>query len=118
MVSFINQFSYMHQIVRLFIALVFLLVSSSFVIRNEQLTNCDSLKIDAIIQHTSNGNNNGNVNVTISGGVEPYRITWVGQKRNKGIENSEIGNQSSLSKGEHLLVVMEAANCIKKIEIK
>jgi len=93
-------------------------VSTSFVISNEQLANCDNLKIDTIIQRTTDGLDNGSVDILVSGGEEPYSFTWYGEKRNKGIDNREVANQSALRKGKYLLVVVDATNCVEKVDIE
>ena len=83
------------------------------ILSNITIREPDILQISSYITNTSEGKNNGKIELVIEGGTKPYTIEWADGETNKIREN--------LSKKNYVVTVADANNCIMKnkiIEVK
>ena len=78
---------------------------------------CDNLKVTTEIKHTTDGLDNGSVEVKVEGGVEPYVYVFFNEKgkplsfENKSNQISEIGA------GTIYCSIIDSESCQQKVEI-
>jgi hypothetical protein len=77
---------------------------------------CDNFKISADITDTSNGRNNGKIEVKVEGGKAPYKYSYFGPDRVKELETNNPKIQN-LKKGKYIVIVADSENCNKHLEI-
>jgi len=79
--------------------------NQDFVITIGPSSGCENLNLDPIINNIiCHGQNNGNINLNLSGGAIPYNIAWT-----DGNSTSEV--RSNLPKGVYQASVLDANNC-------
>ena len=94
---------------RLIIAsFLILVVTSSFVTDQRNNTKCD-VKVTYKVKAASKGKRNGEIVVTASKGVEPYKIYWMGFP--EGLK--EGAKMDNLGEGFYTVQVVDADNCVK-----
>ena len=76
-----------------------------------EITQPDDIVIDVTKTNiTCNGVNDGSIDISISGGLEPYTITW---------NNLAIGtSQNNLSAGIYTVTIIDFNNCIKEKSVE
>ena len=83
------------------------------VLSNITIREPDILQITSTVTNTSNGKDNGKIELVIEGGTKPYTIEWADGNKNN--------IRANLSKKNYVVTVSDANNCIMKnkiIEVK
>src|SRR5689334_13011178 len=93
------------------ISLLVIVLTSSFVGQNEEISTKCNLDVDYKVKPTALGKSSGEIEVTVSRGEAPYQIHWIGLGEKFG-EGSKISN---LKEGFYTVHVVDANNCIKVI---
>jgi hypothetical protein len=66
------------------------------------------LKIEAEVKNAMAGTANGEIKLTISGGMSPYQVFWIGNVPSKRTNNQKI---DGLSNGYYSVVVVDNNRC-------
>jgi hypothetical protein len=72
---------------------------------------CESLKIKTKITHTTAGDNNGEITVSVVKGTPPYKVFLFAEKIENNLFDVEMDNLINLSAGKYILVIQDAADC-------
>src|SRR6188768_3856713 len=90
------------------ISLLLIVLTSSFVGQNKEISIKCNLEVDYKVKHTASGKSTGEIEVTMSRGEAPYQIHWIGLGEKFG-EGSKISN---LKAGFYTVHVVDANKCI------
>lgn len=74
-------------------------------------TNDCNIKIDAKVKHSTGGNDNGQIDLKITGAKEPFKVFWI-----PGDESTSDQKKTALAAGFYTITVVDANKCIKTIE--
>ena len=96
---------------------IFLFVTDSF---SQADRPCEAISVEHNVRHTSQGLNNGAVDLIIKGGIQPYEISVIGDKRSKNKLNINLTRITDLQPGTYLIVIQDNSGCRKEVtaEIK
>lgn len=72
---------------------------------------CDDLKVEVEVTHTTDGLNNGSVEVEVIGGTAPYTYIFLDDNRNPITEVTSSNKVEGLSKGEMKYIVRDKKDC-------
>ncbi|MCB0496924.1 MAG: hypothetical protein KDC79_12370 [Cyclobacteriaceae bacterium] len=86
----------------------------SFTIPNQE---CDDIKFDVEISNTTNGLNNGKIDVTIIKTSSKVRAYLYGDKRSKNKLNVEIDELKGLEAGKYTLILQNKVCSVVKQDI-
>jgi hypothetical protein len=90
----------------LFVSVLFI---SSFMMPGE--LPCDGLKIETNITNTSNGENDGQISVTVVKGKAPYKVFLFAEKRENNRLDIKIKDLRKLASGKYILIIQDAGGC-------
>jgi len=77
--------------------------------------NCDNLKLDISLTHTTNGKANGKIEVVVQRGAGPFKVFLFASKREDNLEDVKFKDLKDLKSGEYILVVQDKeSNCTFK----
>ena len=72
---------------------------------------CDNLKIKTKITHTTAGESNGEIVITIVKGKAPYNASLFAEKQQDNLLEVGLEDLKNLPAGKYILVVQDAADC-------
>lgn len=83
-------------------------------------TDCDNIRLDLNIIHTTENKTNGKIEVEIVNGLAPYEFYLFGSGTNNNKIKVKKSELKDLAAGEYLLVVQDKTSCrvTKKIVIR
>ena len=83
-------------------------------------SNCDNIQLDITITHSSQGSNNGKIEVEVKKGKAPFRAYLFADDKSNNLHDVALDELVSLSAGSYILVIQDANNCSvhKKIKLK
>ena len=73
-------------------------------------SDCDSIQLDLGITHTSEGKNNGKIEVTVEKGRAPFTVYLFAAKREDNLEDVKFKDLKDLKRGDYILVVQDKDN--------
>jgi hypothetical protein len=77
---------------------------------------CDEIKISTEVTDTTNGRNNGKLEVKVDGGKEPYSYNYIGPAKFQQLSTNQK-SLVNLRKGKYLIVVQDSGDCVKQAEV-
>jgi hypothetical protein len=72
---------------------------------------CDNLKIKTKITHTTTGESNGQIVVTVVKGQPPYKASLFAERKNDNLLEVGLEDLKNLPAGKYILVVQDAGDC-------
>jgi len=81
-----------------------LLVSTLF----PAVTDCDSIQLDLQVTHTSDGNNDGKIEVSVEKGQAPFKVYLFADKRSDNLLDVKFKDLKNLKAGNYLLLVQDS----------
>lgn len=72
---------------------------------------CDNLKIKTQITHTSAGEKNGEISISVVKGKAPYRVSLFSENKKDNLLEVGLDDLKNLAAGKYILVVQDDADC-------
>ena len=92
-----------------------LLVLLSFKPKSQK--DCDRIKIETEVTHTSGNADNGVINLNIQGVSGKYKIHLIGDSPGKNQLNLKVNQINNLSSGVYDIVLQDPEGCTKAIKV-
>jgi len=90
----------------LFISLLFVMAG-----RAPEEPSCDSLKLKLDISHTSKGDENGKISISVVKGRAPYKTFLFAKKRQDNRQDFKFDELINLASGKYTLIVQDGSGC-------
>jgi hypothetical protein len=81
-----------------------------------QSVNCENFSVSTEISHTSNGRENGKLEVKATGGSGEYTYHYIGPGDYKELK-SKKDTLTGLKKGKYSVFVQDSNNCVKQVDV-
>lgn len=93
-----------------------LLLISSYL---SETSDCDSIQLVLDINHTTDGRNNGKINVTVEKGEAPFKIYLFADRRSDNLLDVKFKDLKNLKPGDYIIVVQDSgSNCTFRQNVK
>ncbi len=81
-------------------------------------SSCDSLKLKLDISHTSKGEQNGKILISVIKGRAPYKTFLFAEKRQDNRQDFKLDELKGLTSGKYTLIVQDGSGCTFQQTIK
>ena len=98
----------------LLVPITFLLFISSFVVSEND---CDLVKVEAKVVHSTDGQNNGSITLSLEGVSGKRKIHVIGGSPGQNQLNLKSNQINNLSSGVYDIVVQDPSGCTKAIKV-
>jgi hypothetical protein len=78
---------------------------------NSEKSICDNIQLELSITNTTEGRDNGKIEVEVVKGKAPYKVFLFASKPKVNLVNIKIKDLKNLPAAEYLLIVQDQSNC-------